>query len=70
MVLSPEELSWISHDGQACPVGEDARPAIRFRNGAQLAGGFLRAAELMSFWTWTDPPSGYDVVAYASETQR
>ena len=36
-------------------------------DGAIISGGFIRASEIKSFWTWTDPPSGYDVVAYSSE---
>ena len=55
------------HDGTCCPLRDDAKPFIRFRNGATISAGFIRASELKSFWTWTDPPSGYDVVAYSRE---
>ena len=58
---------WTIHDGKTCPLAADAKPFIRFRNGATILGGFIRASEIKSFWTWTDPPSGYDVVAYLSE---
>jgi hypothetical protein len=58
---------WTDHDGKACPLRDDAKPSIRFRNGATIPGGFIMASEIKSFWTWTDPPSGYDVVAYSSD---
>jgi hypothetical protein len=64
-----DDLRWTSHDGKTCPLSDDARPFVRFRNGAMLAGGFIKASEIKSFWTWTKPPSGYDVVAYLSEDE-
>ena len=64
---SENEDQWTEHDGKDCPLGDDVQPCIRFRNGSTIPGGFLRASEIKSFWTWTDPPSGYDVVAYLCE---
>jgi hypothetical protein len=61
------EDHWTEHDGKVCPLRDDAKPFILFRNGATISSGFIRASEIKSFWTWTDPPSGYDVVAYSSE---
>ena len=70
MLPNEDDDRWTEHDGKACPIGDDAKPFIRFRNGATISGGFIKASEIKSFWTWTDPPSGYDVVAYSSEEVR
>ena len=67
MLPDANDDNWTKHDGTCCPLRDDAKPFIRFRNGATISGGFIRASEIKSFWTWTDPPSGYDVVAYSSE---
>ena len=68
MLPCESDNPWTDHDGKACPLRDDAKPSIRFRNGATIPGGFIRASEIKSFWTWTDPPSGYDVVAYSSDS--
>ena len=49
MLPDANDDNWTKHDGTCCPLRDDAKPFIRFRNGATISGGFIRASEIKSF---------------------
>lgn len=49
---------WIEHNGMACPVSENVRVVVRFRNGTLLEH------RLAGDWEWNHTGEGRDIIAY------